>query len=407
LEAAVHGAHAGFDVQVFERGSVAENVTCWGHVRLFSPFGINVSSWGRRTLAGNSSAATRLPQADEILTGREFIERYLLPLSRLPQLAGRIHERTPVVAIGRSRTWKRDLIGKPERGHDPFQLLVRGPDGERNVEADVVLDCSGTYATPNWLGAGGMPCVGERAAAAAIDYHLPDLLGTQREKYADRKTLVVGSGYSAATAVVGLAMLAETQRQTRVLWLTRTGRTPPMPRVDHDPLAERDKLAEAANRLAFSHNGLVEWRAETMVRRVDRRTDGTFSVALEQNGARSDRTQLEGVDNTVIVDRIVAAVGYKPDRSLYEELQIHECYASQGPMRLAAALLGESSADCLAQQGQGAATLVNPEPGFYILGSKSYGRDSRFLLKVGLEQIQDVLTLMAAPNRAAVEKGDR
>ena len=36
--------------------------------------------------------------------------------------------------------------------------------------------------------------------------------------------------------------------------------------------------------------------------------------------------------------------------------------------------------------------LKNPEPNFFILGSKSYGRNSNFLLRVGLEQVREVLT---------------
>ncbi|MCZ6778997.1 MAG: hypothetical protein O7F16_08495 [Acidobacteria bacterium] len=89
------------------------------------------------------------------------------------------------------------------------------------------------------------------------------------------------------------------------------------------------------------------------------------------------------------VDRVIANVGYRPDRSLYEELQVHECYATQGPMRLAAALLGEGSADCLGQTSHGADSLRNPEPDFFILGAKSYGRNPHFLLTVGHAQIRD------------------
>src|SRR3989442_1745674 len=40
------------------------------------------------------------------------------------------------------------------------------------------------------------------------------------------------------------------------------------------------------------------------------------------------------------VDRIIGNVGYTPDTNLYRELQVHECYASLGPMKLAAALAG-------------------------------------------------------------------
>jgi len=53
-------------------------------------------------------------------------------------------------------------------------------------------------------------------------------------------------------------------------------------------------------------------------------------------------------------------------------------------MKLSAALLAASGAgDCLTQQPTGPETLVNPGPGFFILGAKSYGRNSQFLLRTG------------------------
>ena len=57
-------------------------------------------------------------------------------------------------------------------------------------------------------------------------------------------------------------------------------------------------------------------------------------------------------------------------------------------MKLAATLLAAAggSGDCLKQAAPGAATLRNPEPRFYILGMKSYGRNSSFLMRVGYEQ---------------------
>jgi hypothetical protein len=58
-------------------------------------------------------------------------------------------------------------------------------------------------------------------------------------------------------------------------------------------------------------------------------------------------------------------------------------------MKLAASLLSSSS-DCLTQTSQGIETLTNPEPDFYILGSKSYGRNSSFLMRLGWQQVDDV-----------------
>ena len=63
-------------------------------------------------------------------------------------------------------------------------------------------------------------------------------------------------------------------------------------------------------------------------------------------------------------------------------------------MKLAANLVNDDSADCLAQQSHGSASLVTTEPNFYVLGGKSYGRNPHFLLSIGHAQIRDLFTLI-------------
>ena len=69
-------------------------------------------------------------------------------------------------------------------------------------------------------------------------------------------------------------------------------------------------------------------------------------------------------------------------------------------MNLAAALLeaGRTSpdraGDCLAQVPHGAESLRTPEPDFFVLGAKSYGRNPAFLLTIGHRQIHDALSLV-------------
>ena len=46
------------------------------------------------------------------------------------------------------------------------------------------------------------------------------------------------------------------------------------------------------------------------------------------------------------------------------------------------------------KQAIGPESLRNPEPNYYILGAKSYGRNADFLLPTGFEQIRDVFTLI-------------
>jgi hypothetical protein len=65
-------------------------------------------------------------------------------------------------------------------------------------------------------------------------------------------------------------------------------------------------------------------------------------------------------------------------------------------MKLAAALLGAAAGDCLSTPAFGAEVLANPEPDFFILGHKSYGRSPHFLLETGYRQADDVVSHLAA-----------
>ncbi|MGZ0163528.1 MAG: FAD-dependent oxidoreductase [Planctomycetales bacterium] len=387
LEAALYARLQGFEVVVLEKGTVAANVRSWGHVRLFSPFGINSSEWGRGALS-----ELDLPANDALLTGAEFFERYLHPLSQHSRLQGCLKENARVVTIGKRHLWKGDAIGSRSRLESPFTLLTESAaTGEELIEADFVLDCSGIFGNHNWLGDGGVPAIGERQLSARIDYSLPDIVGKDRAKFAGSRTLVVGSGYSAATAIVALGELPERDAPAEVFWLTRKAADAPLPTIDSDSLTGRADLTARANELATDADSRVTWLPGSCVRVIATDGDDTVEVTIEESAEQGGSSC-----KVLSVDNVIANVGYHPDRSLYEELQIHECYASQGPMKLAAALMGESSADCMTQSSPGSDSLKNPEPGFFILGAKSYGRDSRFLLRIGLEQIKSAFDLIAA-----------
>jgi thioredoxin reductase len=383
LEAALYARSLNLPVTVYERGQVGEHLRRWGHVRLFSPFGMNATPLGRAALR-NENPRCEFPGDGDCITGAAHLTAYLEPLARSSLLSGCLHTDTQVLQVARKGFLKGDATS--QRARQPFRLLVReGKNRERVEEADVVLDCTGTYAQHRWLGDGGIPAVGETAAEAQIAYTLEDVLGGRKSSYAGKNILVVGAGYSAATTVCNLATLAEEHPDTWVIWLARGGGTQPIKRVTGDPLKERDRLAVRANTLATRGDGNVEFHLQTAVEAVDfLGGDKGFRVA----GRCGTKPR------TWEVDRLIANIGYTPDTGLYRELQVHECYASLGPMNLAAALLKHAGADCLAVPALGASTLRNPEPNFFILGAKSYGRNSNFLLRNGFEQVREVFTLI-------------
>jgi thioredoxin reductase len=384
LEAALYAATLKLPVTVYERGRVGDHLRHWGHVRLFSPFGMNNTPLGRARLRADHPG-TKLPGDADVLTGREHLAAYLEPLAASPLVAPTLRTETAVLGVGRRDCLKEDFLGDARRARHPFRLLLRRNNKEVVEEADVVLDCTGTYSRPRFLGEGGIPAVGELAARPQIAAGLEDVLGERKSHYADRTTLVVGAGYSAATTVCGLAALAERHPATWVIWLGRGSGSQPIRRFMNDPLRERDQVAVRANNLATRGDGNVEYHPQSAVEAVE-----------HLGGDRGFRVsgRCAGRPTTWEVERLVANVGYTPDSNLYRELQVHECCASLGPMALAAALLKHSGGDCLTVGAQGPATLRNPEPNFFILGAKSYGRSSNFLMRTGFEQVREVFTLI-------------
>jgi len=391
LEAALYARYLGYSVQLFERGeSAAANVLAWGHVHLFTPTKMNISPLGVAALqAQNPKWECPLPES--LWSGLECYDRYWKRLAQSDLIAGVLECNTEVVAIGRQGWLKKEGVGDQQRSESPFALLLRNSDGtERTAIADVVIDCTGTYGNHNWLGQGGIPALGETAAEIKIEYGLPDLCGRDKQQYLGKHTLVVGSGYSAATVVAQLSHLAVDQQYPgmQITWITRGEAAEPIRRIAHDRLQSRDELAKQANTLATGNDtGVTHYPATTIVAVQYRGETDDFEVEL--TGSQSGK---------FLFDRIIANIGYHPDNKIYSELQVHECYASGGPMKLAAQLMssaGDSSADCLDQTSCGPASLLNPEPNFFILGSKSYGRNTQFLLSIGLQQIRDLFSIIA------------
>jgi hypothetical protein len=384
LEAALYAASLNFPFRVYERGQVGAHLRQWGHVRLFTPFGMNTTPLGRATLKAETPRRD-LPGEGDILTGREHLAAYLEPLAGCAALAEHLETGVSVLAVGRHGFLKEEAAGDARRAGQPFRMLLRDAKGKERVEeADVVLDCTGVYGRPRHLGGCGIPAIGELSAGGQIARGVEDILGERRKHYADRTVLVVGAGHSAATTVCLLAQMAQQMPSTWIIWLARRAGSQPIRRVMTDPLRERDQLAARANRLATRGEGHVEFHPQSVVQEIESDGDSFLVTALCGSEERSWQ-----------VERIIANVGYEPDNTLYRELQVHECYASFGPMKLAAALAEHRGGDCLSVPAQGAAALRNPEPNFYILGNKSYGRSANFLLRTGFEQVREVFTLIA------------
>jgi thioredoxin reductase len=367
LEAALLAAERGLDVTVLERGEVGASLLRWGATRLFSPFGMNVSS---RVKAVLGDAA---PAEDALLTGPELVARVLAPVAASPALAGRVRTGAEVVSVGRARMTRRDRPRHPLRWERPFVLLVDSAEGELRLEADAVLDCSGV-ALPCWVGEGGRPAPGERAAAHRVVHHLGDLQA-RASAVAGRRVLVVGNGHSAANAVQWLSERAATHPGTRITWAVRGLQRRPVQAVAQDPLPERARVVDRANDLAERPPAFLTVERRAHVEALREGPDGV-EVTLSQG-------------RKATFDLVAGFTGYRPDHTLSQELAVAVSPVSEGTAPLYTALACVT--DCLAVPKATAADLETGEPGFYLVGSKSYGRMASFLLKDGVAQVETII----------------
>jgi len=392
LEAAAAALERGFDVHVFERGEPGAHPLAWGHVRMFTPWRMNVGPAGARLLARHGWTA---PEADERPTGAELVARLVAPLAATPELQPRIHAHAQVVQVSRRGALKGEGPGDPARREKPFRLLVRDAGGrESYLHAFTVIDASGTYGTPACAGTGGIPARGETYLAPQLSYHCDDVRGLRREHHAGRRTLVIGGGATAATSVADLAALAAEAPGTTVAWATRAAMPKLAGEVEPDPLPARAALAAEARALMRGENAAVTWIGGVEVDGFEYNS-ATHRYRVALLGAAGQRVEE--------VDEVIVNTGFGPDNSLYRELQVHECYASLAPFELSAALLGSGAAGGTPPT-MAAEHLSHPEPDFWILGAKAYARHNSFLLGQGYAQVEQVIERAAAASLETVAR---
>ena len=361
LEAALYARYLGYQVTVVESGTPAQNVRHWGHWRMFSPFGLNRSTLGVAALVAQDPSY-RPPDDDALLTGLEWAERYLCPLAQSDLVVDCIQTGSRAVSIKYQSVQDQEGAGDSEQPEMVFKVLIETErDGPTELDADVVIDATGLYGKPRYLSGDELPADGELSCQPSIDYYVPNLLGDDRNRFQGRRVLVVGSGYSAATAVVALSELAAADPSTSVVWATRClmgqQQTGPVPVIEDDPLAERAALARRANQLAAQGNvhHLPETRVATI--RFDQARD-RFAVAFAG--------QQDAIEE---FDRVIAAVGFRPEFGIYPGIQFNPPNVSP-PM------------------------LMTPQRNLYILGAKSSGDSSSFSFSTGIEQIRELFSVL-------------
>ncbi|WP_423463039.1 FAD-dependent oxidoreductase [Promicromonospora sp. MS192] len=386
LAAAAHLVERGLEPLVLEAGSgPAAAVASWGHVRLFSPWRYDVDAAARRLLTGAGWAE---PAPDALPTGADLVERYLAPLAAV--LGERVRYGARVVAVARDGADRSRSLGRERR---PYLVRWTTSEGVHEIRARAVIDASGTHGTPNPLGLSGLPAIGEERAADHLTGALPDVLGADRERFAGRTTLVVGAGHSAANTLLSLVELAQDEPTTRILWAIRGGSARRLYGGGADDELPARGLLGTRLRDAVE-SGRVELLTRVAVERLEPEPSGAVRVL---GTGRKDGTD-GALDLTV--DTIVTATGFRPDLDMLREVRLDLDPVVEAP-RAIAPLIDPNHHSCGTVPAHGEAELAHPDDGFYLVGTKSYGRAPTFLLATGYEQVRSVVAALAGDRAAA------
>lgn len=382
LAAASHALERGLAPVILERGpSVGHAVRQWAHVPMFSPWSFNTDAAAIRLL---SATGWRSPDPERYPTGGELFEAYLAPLAARTPLRATIRLGTRVLSVSRAGF---DKVRTAGRDRAPFALRYRDGDGDGTLQADAVIDASGTWFSPNPAGAGGLAAPGEREAADRVSYGMPDILGDARFRYAGQRVAVLGGGHSAIGTLIALADLQEQVPQTAITWLYRgAALSRAFGGGEADQLAARGALGLRIAALVDA--GRITVETGFQLGRIAR-AGAALLLAGQDDPAR-----------VIMVDELVVATGFRPDLASLRELRVQldpalECTPALAP------LIDPNEHSCGSVRPHGAAELAHPETGFYIAGMKAYGRAPTFLLATGHEQVRSIVAEIAGDHAAA------
>lgn len=385
LVAAAHLLAKGETPIISESGdAVGASIRQWSHVRLFSPWKYLVDPTTRALL---EARGWTMPDENGLPSGAELIAHFVEPLAETPDIAAHLRLGHRVISVTRRGF---DKVKTAGRETAPFELTVQTSQGHvTRFLARAVIDASGTWQTPNPMGAGGVYADGETDHRDRIVYGVPDVLGRDRERYSGRRTLVVGSGHSAFNALLDLAQLKREMPTTEIVWAIRRNDVGLLfGGGEKDALAARGALGKRLRRLVESNT--VQLARGVRVARVARSLRAPDQLMVEtDDGVQFDR-----------LAEIVVSTGFRPDISMTRELRLQLDSTLEAPDALAP-LIDPNQHSCGTVYPHGAAELSHPEKDYFIVGMKSYGRAPTFLLLTGYEQVRSVVCALTGDDEGA------
>ncbi len=378
VEAALYARFLGYFVILFDARRVGSRLVRWGELPMKVAFGEATSSLGLAALEAQG-ASQELPNADSIISYRDYIEKYLTPVAKSDLLEECIHINSPVISISRAHYQKYQPASVEDRSEDEFRLLLNGKvRGEFTQLADIVLDCSGEGRTPAGIGPGGGMAIGQSLLNEHFEVGPRDLSDKDRDRFIGKHTVLFGAGPIACHNAVQFIGLARDNPSTKLTWVIPKGKK-------HEEwlsavsVVSSDLAIESRRILSGDCSGAVHidaWGAESLVRDSNGRWQIKLLVGEE------DTADLEA--DVILVTELCNPWHF------IDGLGIELCPHRRLTTTAANWLVSQTSGDLeIAPE-----SFITSEPHYYVLGRKSVGGDPRFTFAHARKQIQQVFGII-------------
>ncbi|OEH92575.1 NAD(P)-binding domain-containing protein [Bacillus solimangrovi] len=375
----------GEDFILFEAGhTVGSSILEWGHVRMFSTWKYNIDKASRQLLEHSGWLA---PYEDDLPTGKDLVEKYLLPLSKLPELQGNIVLNAKVVGVAKKGLNK---LKTAQRENVPFEVYVEIDEKIKVFEAKAVIDSSGTWKSPNPALSNGIWTKAEKQLKDRIHYGIPNV-NELEDRYKNKSIMVVGSGHSAINGLLDFAQLKEKFPDTMIYWVLRKKHVrETYGGQENDELQARGELGIRIQKLVESNE--IKVLTPFYIRDV-RENMGKISVNGDMN---TDEVKISNIDELVV------STGFRPNVSFLNEIRL-DLDPTVESVEALAPLIDPNIHSCGTVRPHGEAELRQSEKNFYIVGMKSYGRAPTFLLATGYEQVRSIVDYLTGDLERAKE----
>lgn len=341
---------------VLEKGeSVGANILEWGHVSLFSNWQESVDSKCHKLLNEQASISYAL---EDFPTGNEFVHQYLQPIANHPLLKNNIQLNSKVHTVSFDNVTNN------------FTITYHQNKECRMVKSKVVIDASGTWGNYNKLVENYADLFGYAC------FNIPN--SKQITDYFQNATIaIIGNGHSAMNSIA----LVSQYSNAVIYWILR----------NDEPNFGNSKVDGKSKKLETE---VIHYLKQNRIRLIKNFSlKHIFQVKNQLNLVSEVSKSLTGIDF------LIQNIGANADYSFLQNIPLNLEPTLNIPKNLAKKI-DPKLHTCNTLKYTFQDTLIS-EIDYYVVGMKSFGKASNFLLSSGYKILDELVDRL---NRVAFTK---